>query len=67
MSYQGWKNYDSSAKYGPCEVCGEHASDVQHQIEKRKYSGGWTHHDCTDLFGHEACLQSKQHLQEGQG
>lgn len=55
----------SSEKYGPCEVCKQHVSDVHHQVEQRFYrhaSGdepracGWTHHECNSLFGHEQCL-----------
>ena len=47
----------SSAKLGPCEVCGEYVSDVFHQIEEREFNPGmWTRADCNDLFGHEECL-----------
>lgn len=58
----------SSTKYGPCEVCGEYASEVFHQIELRHYKfernckvyEGWTTHDCHNLFGHEECLISQR-------
>lgn len=46
----------SSAKFGPCEVCGGHATEVFQQVEERAYSGGWTQHECRRLFGHETCL-----------
>jgi RNA polymerase-binding transcription factor DksA len=57
---------DSSMKYGVCEVCGQHVSEVFHQIEERHYTidslnyEGWTQHDCNSYFGHEECLKSKQ-------
>ena len=34
----------SSHRYGPCEVCGEHASEVFLQLEARRY-----HFDADDL------------------
>ncbi|MDY4127609.1 hypothetical protein [Peptostreptococcus porci] len=49
---------ESSKKYGVCEVCGKHVSEVYHQIEERKYTGGWTQHNCKNLFGHEECLKN---------
>lgn len=48
----------SSAKYGPCEVCSEHASETFYQIEEKQYEGGWTQHECKSLFGHKDCLCS---------
>jgi len=51
---------ESSAKYGPCEICGEHVSEVFHQIESRKYEDGYTYAGCKDYFGHKKCLESKQ-------
>ena len=50
----------SSAKYGNCEVCGKHASEVFLQIEERKYSEGYTHFKCNSYFGHRECLESKR-------
>lgn len=51
----------SSERYGSCDVCGEHAAEVFHQIEERKYikpngEHSWTRHHCSDLFGHKSCL-----------
>ena len=51
---------ESSAKYGPCEICGKHVSEVFHQIESRKYEDGYTYAGCKDYFGHKKCLESKQ-------
>ena len=42
----------SSERYGPCEVCGEHCSEVFYQVESK----GGSRHKCRDLFGHETCL-----------
>jgi hypothetical protein len=58
-------NY-SSARYGPCEICGEDASEVFIQVEERKYRSkamkieSWTHDKCNTYFGHRDCLISKQ-------
>lgn len=47
----------SSAKLGPCEICGNHVNDFYHQIEERKLqSGQYTRSGCSDLFGHKECL-----------
>jgi hypothetical protein len=61
----------SSAKLGPCEVCGKPVSDVHIQVEGvtfalddldgdigRAGDMAVTHHGCRDLFGHEACLRA---------
>lgn len=61
----------SSAKFGPCEVCGQHASEVCIQTEEKAFQplvegdppevwekcpdGIAWSHNGT-LFGHEACL-----------
>lgn len=37
---------DSSTRYGPCEVCGNPASDVWIKIQVRGHS----------VFGHKECL-----------
>lgn len=59
----------SSDKYGPCEVCKKHVSDMHYQVEERYFrhtSGrppfqeGWTHADCRSIFGHEACLSARR-------
>jgi hypothetical protein len=65
----------SSDKYGKCEVCGKHASEVFLQTEEQYYTierngetihEGWTRHECNSYFGHEACLLSKRkNLKEG--
>ncbi len=54
-----------SGKYGPCEVCRTHASEMFYQMEERQfhYNGKrhWTSHECHSRFGHESCLISKRH------
>ena len=55
----------SSVKYGPCEVCGGHVSDVFYQSEERQYTTpegevSYTRYQCKDLFGHEKCLINTQ-------
>lgn len=54
-----------SAKYGPCEVCRAHASEMYYQMEERQflYNGRmhWTSHECHSTFGHEECLITKRH------
>lgn len=47
---------ESSAKYGPCEVCKGHVSEVHLQVEEARYVGGWTHYNCVSLWGHKECL-----------
>lgn len=48
---------DSSAKFGPCEICGGHVTQIHYQVEGRVYEAGEvTHHECKNLFGHERCL-----------
>ena len=48
---------ESSAKYGPCEICGGEVSEVWHQSEERKTAqGALTTKDCHNLFGHRDCL-----------
>lgn len=66
----------SSHRYGPCEVCHKHASEVFIQSEERSYEVyadepgfpgvGWTIDGCRMLFGHEQCLlgQRKQSIVE---
>lgn len=59
----------SSERYGACEVCQTHCSEVFTQIEMRAYaqaqdeSGGiaWTYHQCRTTFGHRDCLTGLQH------
>ena len=54
----------SSAKFGPCEVCGKHVSETFIQTEGITYENGGriavTHHECITLFGHEECLIAKR-------
>ena len=54
-----------SDRYGPCEVCGDHADTIYAQIEERAYLHpdghiGFTVHKCNNLFGHKDCLISKR-------
>lgn len=57
---------ESSQKYGVCEVCGKHVSEVYHQIEERKYFDNidqeysYTQYKCKNLFGHKDCLISQR-------
>jgi len=57
---------ESSNKYGNCEICGKHVTEVFHQTEERQYYNpithqtSWTQHECHNLFGHKECLKSKQ-------
>lgn len=51
----------TSEKFGPCEVCDEHVSEVHYQSEWRKYKpDSWTAHGCTNRFGHLECLVAQQ-------
>ena len=59
----------SSDKYGACEVCRTHASEVFHQMETRGYPDpdtgamGYTGHGCRqNTFGHRDCLISLQRV-----
>lgn len=53
---------DSSAKFGPCEVCGKNASEIVMQVTERSGEDGggkyWSQHVCPRLFGHEDCVRS---------
>lgn len=51
---------DSSAKYGPCEVCGKHCTEIFHQVEERRYGNEWTQAGCNNDFGHADCLKAKR-------
>lgn len=52
---------DSSAKFGPCELCGKHVSEVFLQTEGRIFEPNQvTHYKCKDWFGHESCLISQR-------
>lgn len=57
----------SSSKFGPCEVCGEYASEVFLQTEQQTYeldeldiqegvTSNLTTYGCKDYFGHKECL-----------
>jgi hypothetical protein len=56
----------NSTVYGNCEFCGNHADTLYHQSEQRRYtrsdgSQGFTQANCSDKFGHLACLESIRH------
>lgn len=59
--YKLTNTQESSKKYGMCEVCGKHVSEVYHQVEEKQYNIdgkiGWTQHKCSNLFGHKECLK----------
>jgi hypothetical protein len=54
---------ESSKKYGNCEICGQYATEMFHQIEekyfKNEFNGenyeGWT--EGKSYFGHKDCLE----------
>lgn len=50
----------SSKRYGNCEVCNKHVSEVFYQVEEKQYKYGWTQSDCNNLYGHKECLIGKQ-------
>jgi hypothetical protein len=55
----------SSAKFGPCEVCGRDVSDVHLQVEGEITPASASQHEFTamtgrDLFGHRECLISQR-------
>lgn len=51
---------DSSAKFGPCEVCNKHVTEVFYQVEEKAMSHreGWMHQG--GLFGHQQCLLNQR-------
>ncbi len=52
---------ESSGRYGACEVCKDHCTEVFYQVEEQEYQPDkWTRYECHDLFGHKECLESKQ-------
>ena len=51
---------NSSIKYGKCEVCKQHATEVFRQSEEREYAPGKWSMSSIDLFGHEQCLISRR-------
>jgi hypothetical protein len=54
---------DSSQKFGPCECCGKHVSEVFIQAEMRATEDGrYTYHGIEDthVFGHRDCLIARQ-------
>jgi hypothetical protein len=58
----------SSSRYGNCEVCGNHVTEVHYQVEERYYiqgsESGWTRYKCHSLFGHKECLLNSQKTKE---
>lgn len=60
----------SSERFGRCEVCNTHCSEVFFQVEEQYYvhsalgkfpeRAGWTQHECNSLFGHEQCLVGRR-------
>ena len=51
----------SSVRYGACEICGEHVSDVHVQTVLRRHSvdgeDRFTYHNAPGIqFGHRTCL-----------
>lgn len=54
----------SSARFGPCEICGKHVSDVHSQVEEVEYTWDgikkWTRYECSNYFGHKECLEKQR-------
>lgn len=52
----------SSKRYGSCEICGEHASEVfiQSETETVTDSGGTFEAIGDTAFGHESCLMESR-------
>ena len=51
----------SSAKFGHCEVCGRHVSEVWHLVEGRIYApDAMTYHKCRSVWGHRDCLEAQK-------
>lgn len=52
---------ESSRKFGPCEVCGQHCTEVFYQVESELFDDDGvtreTYHNCRNLFGHRTCLE----------
>lgn len=57
---------ESSHKYGNCDICGKHTTEVFYQTEEKEYFNpvaqqlSFTQHRCYNFFGHKECLKSKQ-------
>jgi hypothetical protein len=66
--YNLTSTHESSDKYGNCEICVKHCSEVFSQTEERHYiidkpnfhHESWTTNKCNNYFGHENCLKNKQ-------
>jgi hypothetical protein len=65
--YKTTSTGSNSHKYGVCEVCGKHASEVFMQSEQREFFSKLTnkieltYDDCnTHTFGHEECLLKRR-------
>lgn len=68
--YRIHRTRHSSERYGPCEVCKEHVTEVSLQVEERFFTipasgthvgrSGWTQYQCTSFFGHEPCLVGRR-------
>lgn len=71
--YRTYSTEASSEKYGVCEVCGKHVSEVFHQVEGRVYFSksrdelGVNHLNCHSLYGHKECLLKQQKNRSGIG
>lgn len=57
----------SSDRYGVCEVCKQHTSEVFHLTcqmlyERKQHGGGfgWTGAHCVCVFGHVECLKARR-------
>ena len=55
-----------SAKFGPCEVCGQKCDTTYYQSETRDFTSavtkvsGQTHHGCHHIYGHRECLLAQR-------
>lgn len=58
----------SSDKYGVCECCNKHVSEVFYQNESKYFEyeengeieKGYSEYKCKSYFGHKECLESKR-------
>lgn len=56
----------SSTRFGDCQLCGKHVSEVHYQTEQRRYdrgdgTTGYTTRGCRAIYGHAECLRRYRH------
>lgn len=55
----------SSKRFGNCEVCNNHVSEVFHQVKEEKYNQGWL--EVSSLYGCKNCLEAQRKNNETKG